>query len=73
MSEKNSGKPSGKVKSLGPDFFFLRWELKEGGMGGSGDFLEPVATWNSAHETKKQCNFDSGRLERQQRGLHSVF
>ena len=23
-----------------------------------------VATWNSAHQTKKWCNFDSGSLER---------
>ena len=28
---------------------------------------------NSAHQTKNQCNFDSGWLERQQDGLHSFF
>ena len=32
-----------------------------------------VATWNSAHQTKKWCNFDSGWLERQQCDLHSFF
>ena len=32
-----------------------------------------VATLNSAHQAKKQCNFGSGLLERQQGGLHSFF
>ena len=32
-----------------------------------------VATLNSAHQAKKQCNFDSGWLERQQCELHSFF
>ena len=32
-----------------------------------------VATLNRAHQAKKQCNFDSGWLERQQCGLHSFF
>ena len=32
-----------------------------------------VATLNSAHQAKKQCNFDSGWLERQQCDLHSFF
>ena len=32
-----------------------------------------VATLNSAHQVKKQCNFDSGQLERQQCDLHSFF
>ena len=30
-----------------------------------------MATLNSAHKAKKQCNFDSGWLERQQCDLHS--
>ena len=32
-----------------------------------------VATLNSAHQAKKQWNFDSGWLERQQCDLHSFF
>ena len=28
---------------------------------------------HQAHQAKKQCNFDSGWLERQQGGLHSIF
>ena len=32
-----------------------------------------VATLNSTNQAKKQCNFDSGWLERQQGGLHSFF
>ena len=32
-----------------------------------------VATLNSAHQTKKKCNFDSGWLERQLCDLHSFF
>ena len=32
-----------------------------------------VATLNSSHQTKKQRNFDSGWLERQQSDLHSFF
>ena len=30
-----------------------------------------VVTLNSAHQAKKQCNFDNGWLERQHGGLHS--
>ena len=30
-----------------------------------------VLTLNSTHQAKKQCNFDTGCLERQQRDLHS--
>ena len=30
-------------------------------------------TLNNAHQNKKQCNFGSGWLERQQCGLHSFF
>ena len=32
-----------------------------------------VATLNSAHQAKKQCNFDSDWLEQQQGGLHRVL
>ena len=32
-----------------------------------------VATLNSAHQAKKQCNFDSGWLERQHCDLNSFF
>ena len=32
-----------------------------------------VTTLNSAQQTKKHCNFDSGWLERQQCNLHSFF
>ena len=32
-----------------------------------------VATLNSAHQAKKQCNFDTGWLERQQCDLHSAI
>ena len=32
-----------------------------------------VATLSSAHQAKKQCNFDSGWLERPQCHLHSFF
>ena len=32
-----------------------------------------AATLNSAHQAEKQCNFNSGWLERQQGGLHSFF
>ena len=32
-----------------------------------------VTTFNSAHQAKTQCNFDSGWLERQQGGLHRFF
>ena len=32
-----------------------------------------VATLNSAHQAKKQCNFNSGWLERQHCDLHSFF
>ena len=32
-----------------------------------------VTTLNSAHQAKKQGNFDSGWLERQQSGLQSFF
>ena len=32
-----------------------------------------AATLNSAHQAKKQCNFDSGWLERQQCDLHSFL
>ena len=29
--------------------------------------------WLEQHQAKKQCNFDSGWLERQQCGLHSFL
>ena len=32
-----------------------------------------VATLNRVHEAKKQCNFDSGWLERQRCNLHRYF
>ena len=32
-----------------------------------------VVTLNSTHQTKKQCNFDSGWLERQHCGQHHFF
>ena len=32
-----------------------------------------VTILNSAHQAKKQCNFDSGWLEQQQCDLHSFF
>ena len=35
--------------------------------------LQKKGTLNSAHQTKKQCNFDSGWLEQQQCDLHSFF
>ena len=38
-----------------------------------GDKQLHVATLNSAHLAKKQCDFDSGWRERQQGGLHSFF
>ena len=32
-----------------------------------------METSNSAHQAKKQCNFDGGQLEQQQEGLHSFL
>ena len=32
-----------------------------------------MATFNSVHQAKKHCNFDSGWLEQQQGGTHSFL